>query len=367
MQDAREARMEHATLRFEDCSVTVTSSEQADLGWLSAFLACGFEAAPGAAGNRRVGLRVDADAYDLLRAKAAVSSGALVEGFARDSAPAWLERWPSNGASSAFHDPRHSIFYLVSEDAARVEILARERTPGCRTTLMRVVRELAMDRVVSSGGILVHGAAIGHAGGVLVMCGPKRSGKTTLLMSLLEIPGTRYVANDRCVVRPRQGGASVRGLPTLVSIRCDTLAHFPAAGARLGRIRPDLAGIEHSERPSFSLSPPEFCELMGDCPRESGGPLLALIFPRVTDDGAPLTLRRLGAAEALERFRTGLFRAGHASPLGQAFASRSGGSAVSPLQDQQRIAETIPCFDCRMRAGEIPGKDARRALLEGIA
>ena len=358
--------MESSTLRFEDCSLTVTSSERADLGWLSSFLACGFEEVPDAACDRRVQLSVDAAAYDRLLAKGRAGSGAPVEGFAGDSTPALLEPWPSNGSASTFHDPRHSIFYLVSEDAARVEILARERTSHCRTTLMRVVRELTMDRVVSTGGILVHGSAIGLERGVVVISGPKRSGKTTLLMAVLGIPGTSYVANDRCVVRPGKAAVSVRGLPTLVSIRCDILEHFPAARERLGSIRPDLAGMKRGERSSFSLSPPEFCELMGDCPRESGGRLLALIFPRITDAPAPLTLRRLDAAEALERLRTGLFRAGYASPLGQAFVSRAGGSASSRCEDQRRIAETIPSFDCRIRTGEIPGKDACRGLLEGV-
>jgi hypothetical protein len=366
MLDTREAGIESSTLRYEDCSVTVTSSERADLGWLSAFLACGFEEVPDAVGNRRVGLRVDAAAYDRLLAKGSAGAGGPVEGFAKDSNPSLLERWPSNGPAATFHDPRRALFYLVSEDAARVEILARERTTRCRTTLMRVVRELTMDRVVSTGGILVHGAAIGFEGGVVVMCGPKRSGKTTLLMSLLEIPGTSYIANDRCVARPGIATVSVRGLPTIVSIRCDTLEHFPAARARLERIRPDLAGSERSGRSRFSLSPPEFCELMGDCPRESGGPLMALIFPRVTDDPTPLRLRRLDPAEALERFRTGLFRAGFANPLGEAFVSRASRSVVSSSEHQRRIAETIPCFDCRVRAGETPGKDGCRRLLEGV-
>jgi len=358
---------ESSTLRFEDFDVAVTSSERGDLGWLAAFLACGFEPVSGGACDRRVALTVDAAAYDRLLAKGRHGSGARVEGFARDAEPSLLERWPSNGTESVFHDARRPIFYVISEDAARVEIVARERTPKCRTTLMRVVRELAMDRVVATGGILVHGSVIRVDGGVVVMCGPKRSGKTTLLMSLLETPGTRYVANDRCVLRPTAAGVSVRGLPTLVSIRCDTLHCFPAARRRLAGIRPDLADVGLTERASFSLSPPEFCELMGDCPRESGGPLLALIFPRITDDPAPLTLRRLAAPEALARFRQGLFRAAHASPLGEAFVSRAAGAASSALEAHRWIAESVPGFDCRLGGGAAPGTEACRALLERVA
>ncbi len=366
---AARAPTQSTHLRFEDCDVRVRSSDGGDLRWLSAFLACGFEEIPDGAGDRRVELIVDSAAYDRLRASGCAGSGAQVEGFARDSSPSMLERWSSNGSTSIFHEARHPIFYVISEDAARVAIVARERMPRCRTALMRVVRELTMDRVVATGGILVHGSAIGLERGVVVMCGPKRSGKTSLLMSLLETPGTRYVANDRCVVRFGEATVSVRGLPTLVSIRCDTLERFPAARARLARIRPDLtdlAGTPQAQRTSFSLSPPEFCELMGDCPRASGGPLRALIFPRITAGPAPLTLHRLDAAQALERLRTGLFRAGYASPLGQAFASRASASAISRREDHQRIAETISSFDCRIGAGQTLGKDACRGLLESV-
>jgi hypothetical protein len=358
--------MPSSSLRFEDFEVAVTAPERGDLGWLEAFLACGFEPIAQGAGDRRVVLTVDAAAYDRLLSRGRPGQGAQVEGFAGDAKPVRLERWPSNASDAVFRDLRRAFFYVVSADVARVEIVARERTPKCRTRLMRVVRELAMDRVVATGGILVHGSAVRVDGGVVVMCGPKRSGKTTLLMSLLAIPGTRYVANDRCVLRPTESGVGVRGLPTLVSIRCDTLAHFPAARWRLGGIRPDLA-TGPSEPTSFSLSPPEFCELMGDCPRESGGPLLALIFPRITRDPAPLTLERVAAPEALARFREGLFRAGHASPLGEAFASKAALAASSAHAAERRIAESVPAFDCRLGGGGAPGAEACRGLLERVS
>jgi hypothetical protein len=292
--------------------------------------------------------------------------GALAEGFARDSEPALLERWPSSRPGRVFRDTRAPLFYEVSEDVHRVEILARERTRKTRTALMRVVRELAMDRVVATGGLLVHGSAVATGGGTVVMCGPRRSGKTTLLIALLHAPGTRYVANDRCVVRVGEGGATVRGLPTLVSIRRDTLDHFPEVRRRLAAARPDL-GPGSEERPRFSLGPPELCALLGGCAREPGGPLQALVFPHVTADPARLGLRRLGAAEALERLRQGLFRAEHASPLGEVFASRDAGSRSASAGVERWLAERVACFECRLGGGAAPGPEECLDFLGKVA
>jgi hypothetical protein len=289
-----------------------------------------------------------------------------VEGFAKDSDPAMLERWPAHGSASVFHDSRREIFYVISDGGARVEIVARERTPKCRTALMRVVRELVMERVVSAGGILLHASAVAVSGGVVAMCGPRRSGKTSLLMSLLHSGIASYVANDRCVLRVAEGRATVRGLPTLVSIRSNSLAAFPGLRDRLRCVRPGLAGTERAERPSFSLSPPEFCELMGDCPHASGGPLRALVFPRITADPAPLTLHRLESSQALDRLRAGLFRAPHASPLGEAFVSRPTAPPASAHEALRWMAGTVPCFDGRLGAGGPPPPQACRELIETV-
>jgi hypothetical protein len=287
----------------------------------------------------------------------------MAEGFAQDSEPALLERWPSSRPGRVFRDTRGPLFYEVSDDAQRVEILARERTRKARTALMRVVRELAMDRIVATGGLLVHGAAVATGGGTVVMCGPRRSGKTTLLIALLQTPGTGYVANDRCVVRVGEGGASVRGLPTLISIRGDTLDHFPEVRRRLAEVRPDL-GQREGRR--FSLGPPEFCELLGGTPREPGGALRALLFPQVTDGPQRLALRRLAPADALERLRQGLFRAAYASPLGEAFVSPALRARVSSAEVQRWLAEHVACFECRLGGGAPPGPDECIDLLRTV-
>lgn len=357
-------------LRFEACVVEVAADAE-DLRWLGAFGDGSFEEGTGASSPRRVELVVDPAAHARRLESGRAGSGAKREGFANDSNPAHFERWPSPGAERVFYDERREIFYAVSGDADRVEMLVRERTPKCRTALMRVVRELVLDHVVATGGLLLHGSAVDTGAGVVAMCGPRRSGKTTLLMSLLSNGGVAYVANDRCVLRADGGGASLRGLPTLVSIRRDALDRFPDARGRLAAVRPDLAGAWPVGRSGFSLSPPAFRELVGTRRVSAGGPLRALVFPRVTSDPARLALRRMGAAEVRERFASALFRASHASPLGEVFASSLGAERGLAWRERaarvgRRLAESVPCFDGRLGGGGPPDPAACRELLAEV-
>ena len=78
-------------------------------------------------------------------------------GFARDRlTPLLRDIAPTDREHFTPHDTH--IRRRVRGRGAR-QILARERTPRCRTRGMRVrLRELTMYRVVSTGGILVHGS-----------------------------------------------------------------------------------------------------------------------------------------------------------------------------------------------------------------
>lgn len=366
------------SLRFESLTITVSAPEVDDLRWLAAFLDSGFEVVTHAGQSPHVALIVDAPGYDRVL-RVGRPAGPRVEGFANDSKPAWFEPWQSEGSVRVFRDEQHPFFFVVADDDGRVTILARERTRQCRTVLMRVVRELAMVRAVSTGGLLVHGAAVGSEAGVVVMAGPRRSGKTTLLMALLQTTGVRYVANDRCVVRATDAAAIVRGLPTLVSIRVDALERFPLVRRRLASVRPDLAaelappvgGAIAPTRSRFSVSPPEFRELMGGSLAQPGGPLRAMVFPRITDAPAAMTLHRLDTGEAFDRVRHGLFRSSYSRPLGDVFVPDPGAgrgpSAAHAVEIARGIAESIPCYDAQLGRGLTPGPGDCRELVTRVA
>jgi hypothetical protein len=187
-------------------------------------------------------------------------------------------------------------------------------------------------------------------------------------MSLLATGVGRYVANDRCVLRTSPDGASVRGLPTLVSIRTDSLAFFPELQQRVGRVRPD---VEPSTS-RFSLTPPQFLELLGGCPTDSEGRLAALLYPRVTEDPRRLRVRRLDANEALECFHRGLFRASKPTLLGEVFVPAAEAGRSPAPQDaaagiDRWVAEHVPCFEVLLGGGRAPDSSECMELLAKVS
>lgn len=357
--------MPSVDLKFEAYVVRATSSEPQDLAWLAAMLECGFEPADGAAPHAEVTLTIDAAAHDALLEGGRTETGPPVEAFAQDADRYVCEPWRADGGESVLRDPRLRGFYRLTDGGRAVEILVRAHTGACRHALMRVVRELTMDHVVATGAVLVHGAAVATERGAIVISGPKRHGKTTLLMSLLEHSGVAYMSNDRCVLRAGDAAATVRGLPTFISITRRGLDACPDVRARLFALRPDLAKADAA---SVGFTPDLFVELFS-VPRTASASLAAFLFPRVTANAERLVLHRLSPADALAQFRAGLFRAVQPTVLGDVFASAStrGRTPWETAETAGRwVSAHLPCFAVELGGDRPPTAEDCAALLDRV-
>lgn len=347
-------------LRF-DAAIVRAEGDEADLDWLVRVLACGFEPVTNAEPHATVRLVIDAARFAELEARGATGAGAR-SGFAQDAEPYPLTPWRSaDETTELLHDAQVPAFHAVDRPHRTVTVIAPKRGFASRLALLRVVRELAMDRVVADGAVLVHGAALATTAGVVVIAAPKRHGKTTLLLSLLTQTAAAYVSNDRCLLRAGADAATIRGLPTIVSITRDGLTRFPAVRDRLLAARPDLAG----DRPSIGLTPDELIRIL-DLPSATSGPLAAFLLPRITANAARLTVTRLDPAAALAPLRAGLFRAGHPTLLGDVFAwdtppGLSPSQAAEPTL--QHVATHLPCFAVEIGGALPPDEADCQALL----
>ncbi|MGH7786226.1 MAG: hypothetical protein ACRERC_05130 [Candidatus Binatia bacterium] len=353
-------------LGYEAYIVRAMSADASDLSWLASVLECGFDPVEGGTPHSEVTLTIDAVAHDALLAGGRSETAAEVETFAQDTGGYLCQPWSAGADALVIRDPQLPGFYRLSPARRAVEILARTHTLACRHALMRVVRELAMDRIVATGGVLVHGAAFHTDGGAVVVSGLKRRGKTSLLLALLQHTGVAYISNDRCVLRVDGAAASVRGLPTLVSITRSGLDAAPRFRQRLFALRPDLAARDAA---SVGFGPDLFARVL-DSPRAAAGPLAACLFPRVTANPERLVLHRLSIAEALAQLREGLFRATRATLLADVFSSATArGRSPWELGEATAhwLAANCPCFLVELGGGAPPTAEECRALLAHVA
>ncbi len=220
---------------------------------------------------------------------------------------------------------------------------------------MRAIRELLIVALRVRGALLIHGAAVAIGERVVILAGPRQTGKTTLLLHLLQALQGRLVSNDRVFVWPQMNEFVTLGVPTIVSLRPGTLEMLPAVADRLARsgfawplaraeVHPDAAPGR------TAISPAQLCDLVEVEP-SPGGPVAAIVFPtpaphdllhleRLTGEAAvdavtTATVRRGGAVEdrgtvARPFLRTPAARHRHAGPV------RRSGCACPGVRVQDR-------------------------------
>jgi hypothetical protein len=221
--------------RLGPARIDVESDDADAARWLREFLIPWFEACPPGSGEFRVRLTGSASALGALARRQAGATLRPHACFALDSQVVELPGWP-DAEGTVLADDRLGCFYQLRRGS--VEIAAPPGIRRVRIGLMRVVRELAALRMLGEAGCLdLHAAAFAVKDRAVLLVGPKRAGKTTLLVSSLASGRASLLANDRVFVDARRTPALAFGVPTLVSIRPDTLERFQAGGERPGRHR----------------------------------------------------------------------------------------------------------------------------------
>ena len=353
-----------ATFGFTDVVVRVRSTSVAPLEWLDHFLRPWFESdVEGGTAEATVELVIDGG-------EAFRSETAQADRVAQ-RAPCFLldggiVRHPivdRRGNALVVADGELRVSYLV--EPGRVTIFARSDGAGSRVALMRVVREMCVSRARMRGRPLLHSAVAAFPTGAIAISGPKRSAKTTLLLHMLSVPATRFLANDRAVAFVGESGAVALGMPTITALRADSVNRFPqfANPLRSAPARHWLTPAEaalrgglpwsNSDR-SIDLSPADFCELIGvETAREAG--LRALVFSSVDPAADGIELRRLSAAETLPRLRAGLVGAALDERPMSVFTPREDSSATAAAADSAEDDEQVALA----RLAQLPSYEAR--------
>jgi len=104
---------------------------------------------------------------------------------------------------------------------------------------------------LQQGYVLCHAGAVARGGRALALCGTSGAGKSTTSLALVAA-GLDFVSNDRVLLKPRDGGVEVQGIPKHPRVNPGTLVHNPLLHPILGT----------AERERFLAMPPEELRLL---------------------------------------------------------------------------------------------------------
>ena len=288
--------------------------------------------------------------------------------FTLDSGIVTGRVWQAGDGGEVVSDEARDVFYRRPPDEPGVvEIIASSDTAAARVALMRAIREYAMLYASRAGGLMLHAAAVCLGDEAFVIAGPKKAGKTTLLLHALRNERGTYVSNDRVALYLGPSGPVVHGIPTIVSIRRESTAWFPDLDLKLHGVRydddPNVVAREAPPRPTpltaWSLSPWQLCDIIG-APSRAAAPAGALLYPEVDPSVQGVTFEPLGREAACRALHGALFRS---CPTDGIFRMRDGfvtdAEAAIGARAARVLAE-LPSVLCRL--GPDAYRDGRRWL-----
>jgi len=350
-------------------AIDVSGDDPTALSWLVEFLEPAFAAQPRSLradgtshAQHVVHFETSPSEHALLRRSLASASRGKLDTFTMDGRFSRHRGWAAPGGRRWIHDKKHDTFYGVDSAALSIRAVASAKGGFPRLALMRVVRELATTALLRSARLPVHAAAFVHEGTTVLVCGPKRSGKSSLLIHALRC-GAAFISNDRLFV-DTEGPVVAHAMPTIVMLRDGSLAFFEEFNKALEEVRYDrgrtiaecAAGIErpdpHSRpgRSRLGISPAQLCELIG-APMSPSGRVGMMLFPRIDPDANGVVLEPLNAGPALESMSQSLLKGSDPTRSSPFFSPGAVGHEI-PAEVESRqcreLVERVPVYDCRL-------------------
>lgn len=347
-------------LAFDDLRISAHCGLPSHREWLREFLVPDFSCVDGE-GDCAVHIVADSSRYERELGDGPADDAALLDCFALDSSVVRLPILRRDGSATTVFDAQFDAVYEVEPDERRVTILSRPTSIRVRASLLRIVREFAMNHL-HSRGLFLHASAIAIGSGGIAFAGRKAAGKTTFLTYLLSHGTARYVSNDRVFVGDEGDRPVLRNIPTVISVRPGTLELCPEFGDRFlhsgfTTYLTTLAESMDREDPvrpnqfgNYFLSPAQYRKLF-EAPQQPQVRASALVFPIICADVETFKVRRLVSHEALARLPDALLGSG---------GWRKGADALTipgaaPAPDRgalaarsERFCHSVRCYEIRL-------------------
>jgi len=350
-------------LSYEGLAVDVASADPALTAWLAEFLSPAFEVGVGdRRADHRIEIVADPAEHDRLHVGLETAQLGCLEGFTFDGRFSLHRGWVDAEGRLWAHDERYDAFYGVWGTAAsRVRLVLRGPGEDARIATLRTVRELATTAQLRAGRLPLHAAAFLHRSRAMLVCGPKRAGKTTLLVHALR-GGAEFLSNDRVLIAPGQEPIA-RAMPTIVMLRDGTLRHFAGLTAAFedaafdrartldecapGVPRPAPRASQDFDRPG--ISPAQLCRLLG-VPMRGAAPVGGILLPVVDPRVRGTVLEPLSSARAARALADNLLAGSRPTRASRVFAAGPR-LEVDPQTEAKRcrlLAARVPAWTCRL-------------------
>lgn len=327
--------------------VSLRSSDRKVDNWLMECLAPWFRAAEPQPGSWKVTITACQKEYaGLLEARPADAARRTCFTFDQFvfSLPAWRD-----GDRIVLADDARSCCLVMAPSEARLVA-----DPGARRWRMMALWLLLEIATTASRGshIDLHAACVEASGRALLIAGPKKAGKTTLMLHLLRSGLCGWITNDRALAgaEPRE----VTGIPAAVRIRASTMDRFPelfhgmpdAARPYLYTLD-ELAGGNFNdgdeETDMVALSPAQFCRQMNVQPVGTA-PAGAVVFPRLAAGMDGWFIERLEAPAVRTALRSNIYGRTLERRGPTVLEELTGIAAAPSAETLDSLAENVPGY-----------------------
>ena len=346
------------TFSFAGWTTEVSSNDPDVLQWLAEFLSPWLTVGDEPVCDYRLDFHVDRFGHEDVRGTVGTSPSRHAESFVRDGQEVLYPVWSHSDGRETMVLDDVQVIYQLARLKHHVQILASAGAGRSRIAVMRAIRELLIVALRARGALLIHGAAVAVGDRIVILAGPRHTGKTTLLLHLLLALKGRLVANDRVFVWPESDRFVALGVPTIVSLRPGTLEMLPAVADRLANsgfawsLARAEVGLQAAVPGRPNISPAQLCDLLGVDPSR-GGPLAAIVFPTPAPHDL-LHVERLTGQAGVDAVTTAMF--GGVGPW-----ETAGLWLDSSFEDRPRatdtqircaaMAEQVPMFSCKIGPG----------------
>lgn len=337
---------------------TKVSGFRDDLRWLTEFFSPALRDMPHATTTESVHADVDSERYRELRLVLQQSRVRRYDCFTLDGRFEAFSGCESADGGLVIWLESFSLMLCVDGGRLAFHLIADSPEAKLRFGLMRVIREIATVRALRAGALPLHGAACVSGDRAIGFLGAKNAGKTTSLIHWLQSSGTRFLANDRFFILPRNGSWLATGMPTIVNIRGGTLRHFEELQRRLGEqpyhLLRTLAEVHQSDgQPSawsegVALSQAQFLHVLGRS-AETEAAVSMLLFPFRDDQIDRVSFEPLPIDDGAELLYANLLRPGPRIATSEVFDKGSGGEVpVDAVRTScRKLAAAGFCFRYR--------------------